>query len=426
MKLASISRRVYRAILAVSVATTLAMVMTVLLVNEDLEHTLLDAQFAQERDFILMNHAKDETFIWDTPDLAVAFVPKNEPRPILLPKVFQGLTSNYSAEINRDGDTYLVRIDEVENGVLYLAKSITHFEQREALFSIALVVMALTIFALSLLLAVLSSRRIVKPLKLLSERISSVPVGPNMPRLKLDYNDAELHSIALTFNRFLDELEAYVRREQTLLSLAGHELRTPIAVMSGALDIIESRGQLNEKDKATLLRARKSCDEMTNNVNILLKLARRDPGKPTQVLIDVAEVAQKVVEDLRVSHNAGDRVKLSALGPLIVQADAAMLSMLLRNLIQNAVQHTRHEVRVTISDGFVDVEDQGGGLKADEQAILMGRQRIASDDRFVSGLGLYVVTLMAERLGWRLDVSQTDQNGTRIRITPPPSCLPSA
>ena len=55
MTMRSISRRVYRAILAVSAASMAVMVLTVLLVNEDLERTMLKAEFAQEREFLLMN-----------------------------------------------------------------------------------------------------------------------------------------------------------------------------------------------------------------------------------------------------------------------------------------------------------------------------------------------------------------------------------
>src|SRR5690606_1477854 len=141
------------------------------------------------------------------------------------------------------------------------------FENREALFEMAVIIMAVVIIGLSLLLAIVSIRRIVKPLSLLSERICSRPVGPSIPRMATDYVDTELHSIATTFNRFLDELESYVLREQSLLSLASHELRTPVAVMSGALDILESRNQLNANDQATLRRVRRACDEMRDNID---------------------------------------------------------------------------------------------------------------------------------------------------------------
>lgn len=418
MTLKSVSRRVYRAILIVSVVATLAMVVTVLVVNEDLELTMLNVEFAQEREFILMNHADDALFIWDTPDLAVVYVPSDEARPAAMPKIFQDLSPDYSAEIKRGRDTYLVTVETVQNGVLYIAKNITHFEDREALFNIALGIIAIVIIAFSLLLARLSSRRIIKPLKLLSERISALPVGPNMPRMEADYVDAELHSIALTFNRFLDELESYVRREQSLLSLASHELRTPLAVMSGALDIIELRDQLGEQDRTTLRRVRRACDEMRDNVNILLKLARRESGDSVHEIVDVGAVAQKVAEDLALTHNAGQRVRVDTMSTLTVLADTAMVVMLLRNLVQNAVQHTRNQIRVTISRECVEIEDEGGGLSVDEQAILMGHQRFTAEDPALSGLGLYIVTLMAERLDWRLDITQTNMNGTKIRLTP--------
>jgi signal transduction histidine kinase len=418
MKHKSISHRVYRAILAVSVISMAAMVTTVVLVNEDLERTMLDVEFAQERDFILMNYTGDDVRVWDTRNLAVMFVPTGKPRPAVLPPVFRRLPNNYSGELEVEGETYLATVETVQTGVLYVAKNITHFEKREALFEIALVIMTLIIIAFSLLLAVLSSRRIVRPLKLLSERISRTPVGPNMPRMETDYLDAELHSIALTFNRFLDELEAYVRREQSLLNLAGHELRTPIAVMSGALDILESRGQLYPNDRATLKRVRRSCDEMRDDVNILLKLSRREAAHQIQEVFDVCPVAQQVIDDLKISHHAGDRVTLDAQYPLTVKTDPVMVRMLLRNLIQNAVQHTKNDIRVTIAESAIQIEDQGSGLTTDHQAILLGQKKISADGSTPSGLGLYIVTLMTERLDWQLDITQTDTNGTKIRLAP--------
>lgn len=418
MQLKSISRRVYRAILAVSVTSMIAMVMTVLLVNEDLEHTMLDVEFAQERDFILMNNTGEEVLVWDTPNLAVVFVPSGKPRPKVLPPVFRGLPDNYSAEIKLGTDTYLVTVSTVETGLLYVAKNITHFEDREALFNIALIIMALVIIAFSLLLAVLSSRRIVRPLTLLSERISRIPVGANMPRMETDYADAELHSIAMTFNRFLDELESYVQREQSLLNLASHELRTPIAVMSGALDILEQRDQLTQNDRATLKRVRRACDEMRDNVDVLLKLARRSPTDQTQEALDASSLVQQVIEDLKVSHHAEDRVTLHVQSPLTVTTSPVMMRMLLRNLIQNAIQHTQNDIRVTISGGAIEIEDQGAGLSAEQQAILRGEKKIASDGATLTGLGLYIVTLTTERLGWQLEITQNDHNGTRIRLNP--------
>lgn len=423
MRSRSISQRVYRAILLISIINIVAMVGTVLIVNEDLEQTMLQVEFAQERDYIIMNHRGDDVLVWDTPSLAIVHIPNGKPRPSMLPAVFQGLPdADYSAEIKVDKETYLVSIKHVENGLFYIAKSITHFEEREVLFNIALVVMAIVILALSLLLATVSTRRVVQPLRQLSERISKIPVGRNMPRLQKNYSETELQAIAATFNRFLDELESYVRREQSLLSLASHELRTPIAVMSGALDIIETRGQLRANDATTFNRLRRACDEMRDNIDVLLRLSRQESGAQHKEYLKLRPALQRVVDDLKATHETGDRVKLAVQSDLSVNADPTMVHMLLRNLIQNAVQHTSNDIQVRLSSDAIEIEDQGEGLDAAQQEILQGERRLASDGSTLSGLGLYIVTLMVERLDWQLEIARTDHNGTLIRITPTVTC----
>jgi len=231
MRLKPISRKVYLSILLVSMICIITMLATVLLVNEDLEHTMLQVEFDQERDLILLNNKSDETFVLDTPNVSVVFIPFGQAHPATMPSIFKDLPENYSAEIEQGRQTYLVTVKQVETGLLYLAKDITHFEDREALFHGALVVIALVIIVLSLILAVLSGRHIAKPLTLLSKRISRIPVGPHMPRMETDYTDAELYSIATTCNRLMDELGTCVSRSPSLFTLVSHEMRSPIAVM---------------------------------------------------------------------------------------------------------------------------------------------------------------------------------------------------
>jgi signal transduction histidine kinase len=416
MKLKSISRRVYRSILIVSMVSMVAMFTAVLLVNEDLEHTMLDVEFAQERDFILKNLVNGQQLIWQTPHFSVAYLPRGTPVPPNLPSVFHGLPDNYSSEIEKGSETYLVAAESSDTGKLYIAKNITHFEHRESLFQAVLLVLTLVILGISLLLAILSSRRIVRPLRMLSEQISSIPVGQNMPRIQTDYPDAELHLIATIFNQFLGELESFVQREQSLLSLASHELRTPIAVMSGALDVLEVRNQLNTGDQATLERIRRSCNEMGDNVNILLKLARREPVHQEAEMFSVSAVLDQAIEDLEVSHRAGNRMTLDIQNPMLVKSDQTMVRMLLRNLIQNALQHTSGEIHINVSSSGVEIRDQGTGLNPEQQTVLLGKHDVTASRSTLGGFGLYIVSLMVERLHWKLEITETTQGGTTIRL----------
>ncbi|MDK7178822.1 histidine kinase dimerization/phospho-acceptor domain-containing protein, partial [Micrococcus luteus] len=77
-----------------------------------------------------------------------------------------------------------------------------------------------------------------------------------MQRLDTDYDEIELHSISDSFNQFLMQIEQFVQREKNLLNMASHELKTPLAVMLGGLDILDKRGNLSPKDEVTLQRIR--------------------------------------------------------------------------------------------------------------------------------------------------------------------------
>src|SRR3546814_17627842 len=132
---------------------------------------MLDVEFAQERDFIMMNHASDKVLIWDTHNMAIAFLPKGMALPADMPKIFLGLPDHYSAETEVDGSTYLITAEAADHGTLYVAKNLKHFEDWEVLLQTAVGFMTLVIIALDLLLAVFSSRRLTSPLRRLSEQI---------------------------------------------------------------------------------------------------------------------------------------------------------------------------------------------------------------------------------------------------------------
>ncbi|HEY9279591.1 MAG TPA: HAMP domain-containing sensor histidine kinase [Eoetvoesiella sp.] len=420
----SIAKRIHRAIFAISLASISVMVLTILFVNEDLEHTMLQVEFAEERDFFLGRQDHDVPAVWETANLTVVYIPAQAQMPSNMPAVFNGLKSSFNGEIERGKETFLVTIGPTEKGHLYIAKNITHFEDRESLFMTALGVIIVGMVLLTLLLAIFSSRRIITPLRRLSDEISSVPVGQNMPRLALNYQDTELHTVAATFNRFLDELESFVKREQSLLNLASHELRTPIAVISGALDIVEQRNQLTAADKTTIARIRRAADEMGSNVNMLLSLARRDTINTPRSMLSIVELCKQALEDLNELYDAQQRVTLIAPEDTVVSADPVMAQMLLRNLIQNALQHTVNPIQIRLSAGLIQVIDHGAGLTLDQQAILKGDKRLFQDHSALGGLGLYIVTLMCERLQWELDVAETTASGTVIHIRTEPGEIP--
>src|SRR3546814_11487550 len=116
----------------------------------------------------------------------------------------------------------------------------------------------------------------------------------------------------------------------------------------------------------------------------------------------MADLIESVIKDLSASHNAKYRVALTEQAPLIVFSDATMVRMLLRNLIQNALQHTTRQIQIHIRADSIDIADQGGGLTADQRAALSGTLDLVREGSSFDGVALYIVTyITCGESAWR-------------------------
>lgn len=407
--LRSIAKRIYWTVFTACSISLVATVAVVLVGYEDLERSLLEQDFQAERDFVFGRIDRQAPLAWNTANLTAFYVPARLVERHPPPAFFRRFPFPFAGEVEIADKTFLVTLGEVSGGRLYIAKDISLVEQREALFERLLAAIGLGVIMLSLLLSHISARRLASPLQHLAAHIRRTPPGQKMPRIGLDFEDVELHSIGESFNIFLDELETFVKREQFLLSLASHELRTPIAVISGASDILEQRDRLSAEDKKTLQRIQRATAEMAANTEALLRLARRGSQVENHNRICLRSMLRQVLEDLGSAAGAAPRVQLELVADPAVAADPALVIMLLRNLLQNALQHTGGEVRVRLDTGSLTITDSGPGLPEQAQRLLRERSLPPGETTVLSGLGLYLVTLICERLAWALDVQSSPE-----------------
>jgi len=321
----------------------------------------------------------------------------------------------FHGEVRLKDQIFLVHTAHHQNGRYFIAKNISGFEKREELFHWILAIAALVILVFTYFFAKIGGKRLTQPLDDLSHRIQTISVSAHMPRLDLNYQDQELLAITQTFNTFLDELESFVTREQSLMSLASHELRTPVAVISGAIEILHRRGQLSADDLKTLARIQNACAEMSANVDMLLMLSRRSESLAPHESLQVDAILDTVLEDLATRFDVFERVHVIKDAAVFHEGDRILVKMLLLNVIQNALQHTSAPIVIRLDTQKIEILDQGGGLPASIQDRLnQGSHALKSPQ--LPGLGLYIVTLICERLKWRLALENAEQQGTRVCI----------
>lgn len=420
----SLTRRLTRTLFFLIAATTATSMFIVEVFVYDVEDTILDLELKAEAEYFTEQLREGRFQPIKTAQLEAVFLPEGEAET-LLPEYFRNRRLPFSQEVETGHTTLLIVGERLEapDGKLFLAQDITIMENREALVQLALVSVAGFMLLVGFIVARTGARYLVRPFNKLTREVLNTAPGISMPQITTDYRDQEFCDIAKAFNRFLSELEHHVEREKSFVKLASHELRTPLAVMSGALNVLEQRQNLTAADQKTLARIRRAMQTMRDDTEVLLELARREASEGDARIIVLKEVLQNTIDDLEHGHpdHAG-RISVDNNNPeLRVKTHPALVRMLLRNLLQNALRHTHEGVKVSVIENRISVRDFGSGLPRaitehlsafQEPSAITSQQSKFNNTTF----GLLIVRLVCERLGWDLEIAQSDNEGTEFLI----------
>jgi signal transduction histidine kinase len=291
---------------------------------------------------------------------------------------------------------------------------------------------SLAVLAVASLLAFLVAGRVLAPLNDLTQTARAITETDLTRRIAVSGDD-ELARTARTFNAMLDRIEAAIASQRAFVSDAGHELRTPITVIRGHLELL---GEDPEERRETLALVDDELDRMSRLVEDLLTLAkaeRRDFLRYEEVDLDL------FTEELlaKAEKLAPRRWTVEALGTGRITADRQRLTQAVMNLAANAAQHTAPGDPIALGsamrNGGADfwVRDEGPGIPAADQERIFERFARAGDGRRRSdgaGLGLAIVDAIADAHGGRVRLRSSPGAGATFTVhvptTPPEEPTP--
>ncbi len=238
-------------------------------------------------------------------------------------------------------------------------------------------------------------RRALRPLREAS--LIAGEIGPARPGLRLPTSEipSEVRPLVSAVNQALDRLEEAFRIQRDFTADAAHELRTPLSILRTRIDILQ------DKDMRDSLR--RDVEGMAHVISQLLDIAELDafvidPEEKADLQAVAAEVAE-FVAPLALAQGK-DIALLGTTEPVWVKGSPEMLSRAIRNLAENAINHTAPGSTVEFfveTDGSVSVLDHGPGVREDERKLIF--QRFWRRDRRKlgsTGLGLSIVQRIAE------------------------------
>jgi signal transduction histidine kinase len=268
-----------------------------------------------------------------------------------------------------------------------------------------------------------------RPLTRVTRAAERVAAGDFAARSGLPAGEDEVGRLGRAFDAMADRVEAMLQAQRSFAADASHELRSPLAVLSGYVDVLAGTDGDTTARAPVLAAMRREIDRLSRLAGDLLLLTQLEAGglnlEPRRV--DLGEL----VEDIgsAAAAVAADRhVEVVRDRALPVMADPDRLTQALMNLVDNAVRHSppggsiRLAARRQDGQAVAEVANRGAPIPAEELPRLFdrfyrGRRRPAADGPH-AGLGLAIVKAIAEASGGSV-MAESDSEETRFAIRLP-------
>ncbi|BBB92557.1 MAG TPA: HAMP domain-containing sensor histidine kinase [Methylomusa anaerophila] len=289
--------------------------------------------------------------------------------------------------------------------------------------------------ALGLFVAVVSgiyiSRKILRPIRNITETAKEIEINQLGKRFEVTDSNDELQELARTFNHMLSRIQTGFEQQRRFVADASHELRTPITVISGYVDILDRWGKQDPAALQEGISAIKSeAANMYRLIEKLLFLARADQSKQVinKVTVAMEPLITDIVQETRLIA-PGHRIELPQNDPAAIYADLTSIKEMLRIFIENSIKYTPEGGTISVisqkADHYLDItiKDTGIGIPEEDQPKIFDRfyrvDKSRSKATGGTGLGLSIARWIAEQHSSSIQLTSKPGVGTTVTVKIP-------
>ena len=374
--------------------------------------------------FIATNKAEDDNYFIAIVDglfykTNAVFLPSEIDKNSTLMQHWQEITVEEKAEIevgNSKIGSVIYKAEPIKTtekvmGV-FIVVHLSAGERNEALNSFNIVIQVLVLMILfASLLAWFAAGKVLAPLRNLSETVKSISESDLSQRINIQ-GKGEVAQLGRTFNAMMERLETAFDTQRNFINDAGHELKTPITIIRGHLELMDDDPQEQQK---TINLVMDELDRMSRLVGDLVLLAKTE--RPDFLLletIDLASFNPELFKKIQALGQRNWRLDNTSDGQII--GDRQRLTQAIINLANNAVQHTAVNDLIVFGSNLKSdkvefwITDTGEGIPVGDQKHIFERfARVKNSRRRSpgSGLGLAIVKAIIEAHGGHIHLQSS-------------------
>ncbi|MGH8323426.1 MAG: sensor histidine kinase, partial [Steroidobacteraceae bacterium] len=343
------------------------------------------------------------------------FVVRGSDDRAALPPELPPLSVGVHEDVSIRGRIYFVAVDTVGNARLYVLLDTERVDAIERSVVSVAVLIGLVALGLAALLGVALSRAVMRPVTELAHDVARLDPSGRHERLENRFANREVGVIAAAFDDYMERLDRVLEREQAFTEDASHELRTPLAIIASGAELLLEESELSAAARERALRIRRATGQMQSLIEALLFLARGEQSGGSQpcALDQIVKEAVEVIARGAAAKSLQINVDVE---PVMVTGAPVMMACVVNNLLLNAVNFTQSgTIDVRLTPAELLVRDTGIGIPPEDLTRIFERRYRGAQSRGL-GLGLYLVSRICQRLGWKIETCSAPDRGTTFRI----------
>ncbi|AIT67697.1 two-component system sensor histidine kinase QseC [Haemophilus influenzae] len=338
--------------------------------------------------------------------------------------IFNNKMGFHNANIYDDDDKWRIFWRMAANGELFIAVG-QELDYREDLIEEMIFGQMWIWFAsLPILIIVLGwlIHKELRPIKRLSQEVQRRKSG-DVSLLNTEGLPVEILPLVKNLNQFFDRTSAMLQRERRFTSDAAHELRSPLAALRIQTEVAQLANDDASLREQALTHLTQGIDRASQLIEQLLTLSRLDNLQALETLqpLDWEAIVQSLISE---RYFVAEKRKITLVfekesEPKQKQGQSILVSLMLRNLLDNAIKYCPEEttVSVKIASSQIIIEDNGGGVEPEDLKKLGQRfYRPAGQNEKGSGLGLSIVMRIAELHEFKVRLENVIKESQRIGL----------
>ncbi|GMX60633.1 HAMP domain-containing histidine kinase [Paenibacillus elgii] len=320
------------------------------------------------------------------------------------------------------------------HGTIEIVSNLETFDELKGVITLVMILGGIGGILLSGLGGLLLAGRLLRPVQSITETMRRIQRNGLQERVPFYDNKDEISALAHVFNEMMDQLETSFRKQKQFVEDASHELRTPIAIISGHLSMLNRWGKhdpvlVDESLRASL----EELDRLKGLVQELLELTRAENASPgdTAEVFDLGDTIGRIVKNVSVVHPEFEiTTDVDELKGVKIRLVPNHIKQILLILLDNAVKYSTERNKIHVSAVLVEdrmlrivIRDYGMGIPKEEVEHVFDRfyrvDKARSRKRGGSGLGLSIAKRLVEKYHGDIRLESEENQGTTVTVQLP-------